>query len=427
MTKALTPIIGITVLIQVLIFLIGLTNNVILSRWLGPEVLGALAIIIVLIEILYKTVNPGLDTATLFFISNKRFPFSKLIGNYLFNGLLIFVISILLLAVISETKIISVLFETINADLIAENFGGMVLYLFTYQFYEFGIKIPLGLQQFKRYNKIQILKPVILFIFLIICSMVLQVQLWLVLVVISFSFMIPTILLWRNAFPIKIQWNKEITSQSVSYGYKVMVGNLLTFLTYRSDIILIGLFLSQTAVGWYYVSVLIAEKLLLLTQATGTIFFPAASSSGEHRQKTPILTRTNLFFVLIGSVIIGGAAPWIVPLLFSTDYSNSVMPVIVLLPGIAALTVSKILSADFGARGLPKYSMYISFTNFFLNIILNLILIPKIGIVGAALSSSISYTAGTILQFYFYKKITGIQLREIILIHRDDLKSLRKI
>lgn len=427
MTRSLTPIIGITILAQLFIFLLGLSNNVILSRWLGPEMLGVLATIIVLIEIIFKIANPGIDSSAIYFISNKRFPFNKFIGNYILNGFVIFLFGVMLLIMLLQSKILYILSDKIDIQVIVENYWGLILFLFAFQFYEFGTKITLGLQRFSRFNKAQMIKSAILFLLLIGCYFLFRAELWLVLVVYSLSWIIPSIFLWRIALPFKFRWEKEITVQSVRYGIKIMAANLLMFLTYRADIILIGFFLSQTAVGWYYVSVLVAEKLLLLTQATGTILFPAASSSIEQSKKAPLLSRVNLFFVIIGAIIIAATSFWIIPLLFSIEYSNSVMPLIILLPGIAALSVSKILSADFGARGKPQYSMYVSIINFCLNITLNIIFIPELGIKGAAISSSISYSIAAAIQCYLYKKITGTPVTELIFIRPDDFKSVLKI
>ncbi len=427
MTKALAPIIGVTFFIQIIIFLLGLTNSIILSRWLGPEMFGVLATVIVLVEVIYKAVNPGLDTSALYFISNKRFPIKKYLGNYFLSSLGIFIIAALIITLVSQVESFPFLINVIDINLISSDFWVIIIYFLAFQFYEYGIKIPLGLQKFTRFNLLQALKPAILFILLILCSTLFDVRLWLVLLLISISWMIPAVVIWLNQLPFELRLDKEITKSSLGYGVKVMLGNLLQFFIYRADIILIGFFISQTAVGWYYVSVLIAERLLFLTQATSTILLPAASSSSEQHQKTPLLSRVNLFVVLASSIIVAATAPWIIPLAFSNEYSNSVLPLIVLLPGIASLSISKILSADFGAKGLPQYSMYVSGVNFCLNIILNIYFIPRIGIVGAALSSSISYTAAMILQCYFYKRFTNTPIRELILLKSEDFKSLKKI
>src|SRR4030067_1519150 len=168
-----------------------------------------------------------------------------------------------------------------------------------------------------------------------------------------------------------------------------------------------------------------AEMLLFLTQATSTILLPAASSSESQREKTPLLSRLNFTVVFGGSLIIGLSAYWIVPLLFSNEYSNSVLPLVFILPGVISLSVSKLLSADLGSRGLPQYSTYVSILNFFLNIGFNIILIPRIGIAGAALSSTISYSAALILLAFFYKRVTNISITELLLLKKGDLEKIK--
>lgn len=427
MNKIIAPAIGITFLVQLVVFLIGIGNNVIISRLLGPENLGIFAIIIVIVELVFRIVNPGIDTSAIYFISNKRFEFKEYISTYLINAIIIIVFGILILLLLNQIESVTLFSEIINLDFIADFFTVIVFYFIAFLFYEFGVKIPLGLERFNEYNKIQLIKPIILFALLLVSSFVFTINLDSVLLIVSLSFIIPGLFYWRMALPINFSWRKEPAEKSFRFGIKIMLGNLLQYLNYRMDIILIGFFLSGTEVGWYYVSVLIAERLLFLTQATSTILFPSASSSDLQREKTPILSRLNFTVVFAGSVIIGVSAYWLVPLLFSEVYSNSVLPLVVILPGIIALSVSKILSADFISRGLPQYSLYVSILNFFLNIGFNIILIPRMGIAGAALSSTLSYSAALFLQVYFYHKLTDISLTELIFIRNGDFKKLKSI
>lgn len=427
MSKILAPVIGFTFIVQLLAFAVGLGNNAILSRWLGPEGLGLFATIVIIIEFIYKIVNPGLDTSAVYFISSRKFNFKNYVSTYFVNSIIVFLLGISILLLLHNFNIIASYFNVISFSIITENILGISLYFFSFLLYEFGVKIPLGLQQFKQYNKLQMIKPFILFILLLTSSILFNAELNLVLIIIGVSFFIPALFYWQFAIPFGIKWDRQITKKSFKYGIKVMLGSIIQFINYRADIILIGYFLSGADVGWYFLSVLIAERLLFLTQATSTILLPAASSSAGQSKKTPLLSRLNFSVVLAGSVIIGLSAYWIVPLIFSSKYVNSVLPLIILLPGIISLSVSKLLSADLGARGLPQYSMYVSILNFILNIALNIILIPKIGIAGAALSSTISYTAALLFQAYFYKRITNIPLSELILLKKEDLKNLKNV
>ncbi len=427
MKKIIAPTIGITFLVQLIVFLIGTGNNIIISRLLGPESLGTLAVIIVMVELIFKVINPGLDTSSIYFISNKRFEFKDYVSTYFINSVAIICLGILVLVLLSQIRIIEIFSRSINLNFISSLIVPISFYFIGYLFYEFGVKIPLGLEKYTVYNKIQLLKPVLLFILLVISYLNFTTSLNTVIFLVSISFIIPALFYWRLALPINFKWRKNPALKSFRFGIKIMLGNLVQLLNYRADILLISFFLSQTEVGWYYVSVIIGERLLFLTQATSTILFPAASASEEQRLKTPILSRMNFAVVFLAAVIVGGAAYWLVPFLFSDKYINSVLPLVVLLPGIIALSVSKILSADFVSRGLPQYSLYISVLNFCLNLTFNIILIPKIGITGAALSSTLSYTAALILQAYFYQRLTKVKFAELIFLRRDDLKNFKSI
>ena len=425
MSRVLAPVIGITFLVQLVAFFIGLGNNVILSRWLGPEMLGVFASVIVIIELVFKIVNPGLDTAAIYFISSKRFEFYKYVNTYSVNGFVVFLLGTLVLFFIPQAGFFIELFDSRNSGIISSNFFAVGFYFLSFLFHEFGVKIPLGLQQFKSYNKIQILKPVFLFLLLTGFSAFYEADLNIILVLVGASFFLPAIFYWLKALPLKFKWEKETAGESLRYGIKVMPGSIIQFLNYRADILIIGYFLTQTEVGWYYVAVLVAERLLFLTQATATILLPAASSSERQMEKTPLLSRLNFTVVLAGSILIGIIAYWIIPFLFSANYSNSVLPLVLILPGIISLSVSKLISADLAARGLPQYSTYVSILNFILNITLNLILVPSLGISGAAISSSLSYSAALILQAYYYKKISSIPLKDMLLIKKNDIKKLK--
>ena len=427
MKKIIAPTIGITFLVQLVVFLIGIGNNVIISRLLGPENLGILAIIVVTVEIVYRLINPGMDISAIYFISNKRFEFKEYVSTYFINSIFIIAVGILILFLLSQIGSITILSNEIKLNFLNDLFLLIVFYFIAFLLFDFSVKIPLGLEKFSEYNKIQLFKPIILFVLLVVSTFIFTTNLNEVVFFISVSFIIPAFFYWRFALPINFSWRKDSAVKSFRFGIKIMFGNLLQYLNYRADILLVSFFLTQLEVGWYYVCVIIGERLLFLTQATSTILFPSASNSEEQLEKTPILSRLNFAVVFVAAFVVGISAYWLIPFLFSEQYINSVLPLIILLPGIISLSVSKILSADFVSRGLPQYSLYVSLLNFCLNFILNIILIPKIGIAGAALSSTFSYTAALFLQVYFYQSLTHIKLTELLLIRSGDFKKLKSI
>jgi hypothetical protein len=172
MNKIIAPAIGITFLVQLVVFLIGIGNNVIISRFLGPESLGIFAIIIVIVELVFRIVNPGIDTSAIYFISNKRFEFKEYISTYLINAIIIIVLGILVLFLLNQIGSVTLFSEVINFNFLEDFFSVTVFYFTAFLLYEFGVKIPLGLEKYNEYNKTQLLKPIIIFSLLIISSYV---------------------------------------------------------------------------------------------------------------------------------------------------------------------------------------------------------------------------------------------------------------
>jgi O-antigen/teichoic acid export membrane protein len=62
-----------------------------------------------------------------------------------------------------------------------------------------------------------------------------------------------------------------------------------------------------------------------------------------------------------------------------------------------------------------------------INILMNLLLIPRIGILGAAISSSITYSLGCFMALKFYQRESGTPFREMIVKWSDFLFLRDKI
>jgi len=82
-----------------------------------------------------------------------------------------------------------------------------------------------------------------------------------------------------------------------------------------------------------------------------------------------------------------------------------------------------VIAADLSGRGKPQYAVWSSMTALIANVILNIILIPRMGIVGAALASSISYWLDTLVVLIAYLNISRHSLREVLIIKKDDFQD----
>jgi O-antigen/teichoic acid export membrane protein len=108
---------------------------------------------------------------------------------------------------------------------------------------------------------------------------------------------------------------------------------------------------------------------------------------------------------------------------FGRDFTVSVLPLQVLIPGIIFLSINKVLCAGFSGTGRPEYGTYTATMSAIITVALDFLLIPSLGIQGAAIASTVAYCAAAVAAVTLFKNLSGLPLREFLLIKRDDIRK----
>ena len=114
----------------------------------------------------------------------------------------------------------------------------------------------------------------------------------------------------------------------------------------------------------------------------------------------------TLGLTLIGAIGLAIVGPWLIPLLFSSRFKGSYVPMVALLPGVILLGGGKVLTNDIAGRGHPEYNSITSGLALGLTVGLTVWLIPKYGILGASLASTIAYSTAFLASLVVYRKIS---------------------
>jgi O-antigen/teichoic acid export membrane protein len=207
-------------------------------------------------------------------------------------------------------------------------------------------------------------------------------------------------------------------------GLRGHVGNVVQTFNYRLDAFLVQGFLGLGAVGLYQTGVLLAETVWYLPNAIGAALLPQIAATGE-RDTTPRVARHTLLLTTIGAVSLI-VVVWPALALVRPVYLGAVPPMVILLLGVVALSLHKILASDLSGRGLPEYPSITSALALFVTLVADLILIPRYGIVGAAWASTLAYTVQTIALLVIYQHVTGAAWRDLLVLRRDDLQMYKR-
>ncbi len=418
--------VGVTFLTRILTLLIGIATSVIVARILGPEGQGIYALAILVPSMIVTFTNLGLARATVYHMGKGTYPRSDLVGTVLTSSFIISLGSIIIGLVVVFFFSNSIL-PTVPQVLLLLS---LALIPFQLLFFQSLSGILLGLQEIKKYNALVIIHSISLLVLVAFFLMILDAGiagaitanlLSLLLTVIVAT---PWILKSPNGMLRYFQLDKRIAGSLFSFGYKAYLGTVAASLHLRIDTFMLNYFLNPLMVGFYVISVAVVEKLWMLSQAVSTVLYPkvvAMKDEEEKKRFTPLVSRNTLLITILGALLLFGLSKWLIPFLYSEAYLPAVEPLQVLLVGIVAISMERILANDIVARGKPMINTYIASASLIANIILNIILIPEFGIMGAAWATSITYSLMAIVKLFVYCKLSGNSPINVIMLKRSDI------
>ncbi len=212
----------------------------------------------------------------------------------------------------------------------------------------------------------------------------------------------------------------------MGYGLRAYFGTLLQGVNYRLDFFLVAFFMPLEQVGLYAVGVTATEMLWMVpNNLQGILMQRAASLPGQDSDRlTRAITRLTSLFLLASSLGLALVAAPLIRLVFGSEYHGAVAPLILLLPGTWSLGLWKNLTADLIGRGRPGAKALSAGVAAATTVVLDMALIPRFGINGAAIASSCAYTVALVMSISVYRRSTGTGPAELIVPRPSDLGLL---
>lgn len=177
------------------------------------------------------------------------------------------------------------------------------------------------------------------------------------------------------------------------YGLKSYFTSLCAYLMLRIDVLMVQYMRGPEQVGYYSVAVSMADLLYMVPSTVGVLLFPRLSAMPTRAEQWRRSKRTTLamFALLLPLAVVASlAAPWATRLLFGPAFLPAVPAFVWLMPGIVAYG-STFATSFLMSAGLPWPVLVVWALLVLLNVGLNFLLIGRLGFVGASISSSITY------------------------------------
>jgi O-antigen/teichoic acid export membrane protein len=225
----------------------------------------------------------------------------------------------------------------------------------------------------------------------------------------------------------RVEGNDHVgTVEFFRFSVKVGAVNLVSLLNYRADLYIVAVLLSNSALGLYTVAVSAAESLLVPTQVAALVVSPHIGSL-ERDAAARLAARCVRNNLLIAAIVCGALLLFAEPIILLL-YGPAFLPVVpvlrVLLAGVFVMSLSSPLSSFFTLKqGAPEIAFTLALTSAAICIATTLVLVPHIGLLGAAAGSTAGYVVGQAAAFWVFKKRSGIGFSTMLLPTRDDMRQ----
>lgn len=233
--------------------------------------------------------------------------------------------------------------------------------------------------------------------------------------------------LWwlRRGRSLRLCWDRGGQRELLAYSAKSHPDLLFQQVILRSDYLFISALLGSTALGHYAMASAAAELLLIVPEAVTTPLMKRLLQQDAGMERlTPLalrLTATVMLGACLGMALIG---EWLIVTLFGSAYQPAYPALLALLPGLFGLCYASILRLDLLGKNRPGSVSLMMGAGAALNLLLNVLLIPRHGIVGAALASSIAYLAVTLAMLVLYCRLSGAAWWRVLIVLPADLLPL---
>jgi O-antigen/teichoic acid export membrane protein len=207
-----------------------------------------------------------------------------------------------------------------------------------------------------------------------------------------------------------------IAREAMAFGIRGHVGRLANLLTWRLDVVILSTLATVEVVGCYAVAFKVAELFRPLGASLTFVLRPllASLSTAEARLRGVVLYR-RVFLINLASVlvmaVVGGPA---IVALFGQEFTPAVPAFQILLIGLAAHGADPVLNGYNVGIGRPEYNTYTALAGLLVTVAADLILIPSHGLIGAAIASTLAYTARAAAFTAIFVVTSEISLRQLI-------------
>jgi O-antigen/teichoic acid export membrane protein len=216
------------------------------------------------------------------------------------------------------------------------------------------------------------------------------------------------LLLLPTLFKFKLQFDRALLIKMLRYSFPILIAGLAYVTNENLDKLLLGDMIGDQQMGIYAACYKLGVFMTLFIMAFRLGAEPFFFNHSEEKNATQTYAKILNWFIITGAFfmifIVGFIDVFASILLGSDEYFEALMIVPIILLANLLLGIYHNLAIWYKLTDKTRFGMYFSIIGAFITIVLNLVMIPKIGFMASAWATLTAYGVMMLLSYFIGKK-----------------------
>jgi O-antigen/teichoic acid export membrane protein len=414
----------ITFATRLLILVGSMGASIIVGRWLGPDGLGALAVLNVTVALALQFGSAGLPSATTYFIARDRQALGAAWANAIVFALVAGTFMAAAIVILAQNS--PGIFRTVSPRLVTIAAISTPFQLLTL----LGLNVLLAIDRIRLMNLLDAISSLF-----ILANALTVLVIWrrglstLVTFNTAAAVMAALLLVWfvgrsMRTNNVRTRRDAQLLKQMFAYSVKFYVSVVAMVVIFRFDLLMVNHFRGAAEAGVYAVAAQVTFFLIMLPGVIAALLFPRVASRQDQAAAYTLEVTRHAVFVMLIVCIGAAAAAFALPLVYGRGFADATIQLLIMLPGVFFISIESVLVQHFTGTGLPVAIPIFWIITLIANLALNLALIPSLGARAAALNSTLSYGLIFLLVTVYFCRKTGRRPAQIFLLQKHELRDL---
>jgi len=234
----------------------------------------------------------------------------------------------------------------------------------------------------------------------------------------------------RRHIDLSLSFDWRLFGRMLSYGIKLASANILYLLSLEMSVMLLRYLKPEQFyyIGLYSRAVAVSGLVMMVPRMFGPLLFAKWSSViGEARaRQAELVLRSSMAYAIPAAIAIMLLGKYVILILYGAEFVPAADALRILAPAIVFVTIFGTCSNLLAGDGRATITVYILAGTVIIIFIVTCLLVPMLGIRGAALGALCGNGFMAIASFAVCRKLYRLKLLRCLLLRKSDLTYIRQ-